>query len=503
MATDSATGRILVVDDNEPNALLVRTVLARAGLPDLVVLTDGRQLLARWRELDPDVVLLDLHMPGLDGYTALAELRRLRSPVELPVIVLTADTTREATRLALQLGANDFLGKPLDAAELVLRVRNLLLAREMHVGLHRRQRWLAASAELARDLLSGACSEPLRRVAELARQAADADLAVVATPIGDVRGVPASGALRVDREHAGQTVAAAFASGELAADTRLRIDTLTAVTADGTPADGSGMADLSLVPLVGRDRLLGALLLCRAKDRPAFTEAEAELARGFAAQAAVAVELAQARADQERLLVLADRDRIARDLHDQVIQRLFATGLRMQQLAAGLAPGPVADRLADYIGELDDTIAEIRSTIFGLRRHALAPDPLPARLRELAAELSEVLGFAPTLRLAAEDELAAVPAEVAEDLLAAARETITNVARHAAARRAEVTVAITADEVVLDVRDDGVGMGTAQRRSGLHNLTERARRHNGSCAVGDVPGGGTQVSWAASLGGTR
>jgi signal transduction histidine kinase len=487
--------RVVVVDDNVPSVQLVQALLSRAGLHPVQAVTDPVVLLERYDELAPDLILLDLHMPGVDGYTVLAELRRRATPAELPVLVLTADTTREATHRALQLGANDFLTKPLDAGELVLRVRNLLLMRALHVGLQRRHRWLEASGQLARDLLSGDCEDPLRRVSELARDAADADLAVVAVSGGssnsDPVSVEARGLVGDDSVATPATIAHAFASGLVTADSPRRLDTLS------SEADARGSGPAMLVPLIGGDRLLGALVMCRKPDRRSFTETELTLAGAFANQAAMAVEFAQARADQERMLVLSDRHRIARDLHDQVIQRLFATGLRLQQLASRMEPGPFAARIDEHVGDLDDTITEIRSTIFGLRQMAQTAEQLPARLREVAGDLTDVLGFEPQVHI--KEPLDTVPGDVADDLVAAAREAMTNVAKHASAKRAEISVSLTDDDVVLEVLDDGVGIGTAVRRSGLNNLCERARRHGGSCSVAAVADGGTHVLWTAPL----
>jgi signal transduction histidine kinase len=476
---------VVVVDDNVPSAQLVQALLSRAGLHSVPAVTGGDELLEKWHALAPDLVLLDLHMPRMDGYEVLRQVRRRASDADTPVLVLTADTTREATHRALELGANDFLTKPLDATELVLRVRNLLQARALHVGLERRHRWLRASAELARELLAGECADPLRRVCQLARDAACADFAVITTATGEplvlAGDAPATSA---------DTIAEAFQRGVLDLETAIRVGDL------GVAAGGATIGPAALVPLVAGTQLLGALLLCRAPTRPVFTDIELELAVGFASQAAVAVEFAHARLDQEHMVVLADRHRIARDLHDQVIQRLFATGLRLQELASRLEPGPIAERLDEQVGDLDDTITQIRSTIFGLRQVA-PPERLPARLRQLTSELAEVLGFPP--RLQVDDQLDAVPDDIADDLVAAAREAVSNVARHAHATCAEVTVTLTGSDLMLEVQDNGVGIGDAARRSGLTNLCERARRHGGSCAIGPGADGGTHIVWSAPL----
>ncbi len=484
-------GRVVVVDDNLPSVQLVQALLTRAGLASVPACTAGQELLDRWDELSPDLVLLDLHMPGIDGYQLLAELRRRASSADLPVLVLTADMTRDAAHRALQLGASDFLTKPIDAAELVLRVRNLLQARASHVGLERRHRWLEASARLARELLAGTAADPLREVCELARDAAGADFALIAPSAGaEVPDVIVVGSMP---DSADETVTRAFTIGGFPPGAPVRVADLDAAV--GRPGAGV-VGSAALVPLIAGERALGTLLLCRTPGRAQFTQTDVDLASGFADQAAVAVEFAQARADQERMLILADRHRIARDLHDQVIQRLFAIGLRLQQLAALTEP-TIAERLDAQLSDLDDTITEIRSTIFGLRQVGPAPDRLPARMRRLATDLAEVLGFAPDVQV--DDALDVVPDELADDVVTAAREAVTNVARHARATRMQMSVALTGTDVVLEVVDNGIGIGTAERRSGLNNLCERASRHGGSCVIGPAEAGGTHIAWTAPL----
>ena len=376
---DVARSCVVVVDDNPPSLQLVQLLLSRSGFRNVHAINDPRELIARYEELEPELIVLDLHMPGMDGYATLVELRKRDTAADLPVLVLTADATRSATHRALELGANDFLTKPLDATELMLRVRNLLQTRALHVGVQRRHRWLEASGRLASDLLADVCPEPLRRVSELAREAAGADAAVIALPSVPQAEEPTLSAHVWVGDHAGiaaTAVAEAFGNHVLTADAAQLIDDVGALVGNGQP-DKYSVGPAMLVPLLGVDRQLGALLLCRRRGAPRFTPIELELATGFAGQAVVAVEFAQARTDQERMMILSDRHRIARDLHDQVIQRLFATGLRLQQIAQRMGPSEESERIDERVGELDETIDEIRSTIFGLRQELVAE---PGRL---------------------------------------------------------------------------------------------------------------------------
>jgi two-component system, NarL family, sensor histidine kinase DevS len=220
----------------------------------------------------------------------------------------------------------------------------------------------------------------------------------------------------------------------------------------------------------------------------------------FAAQAAIALELAEHRRQAERMAVFEDRDRIARDLHDLVIQRLYATGMSLQGAMSMISAPAVAERVARSVDALDDTIKEIRSAIFALQAHPEASvTSLRAKILYIAQEMAPALGFAPSLRLeGALDTL--VPSEIAEHLLTALRETLSNAARHADASRVEVTVLVAGD-LTLTVRDDGVGIAPGGRRSGLRNLESRVAALGGSMIAGPAEPGGTEVVWRVPLSG--
>jgi signal transduction histidine kinase len=252
------------------------------------------------------------------------------------------------------------------------------------------------------------------------------------------------------------------------------------------------------VPLHGSRRMHGVLWAARRRGRSAFGAEEVEMAAGFANQAALAIELAEARAEQQRAVMLDERERIAADLHDHVIQRLFAAGLSLQSTAGTLRAGEAADRILAIVDDLDATIRQIRTSIFQLQHLPQTRAPgLRARLLDVATDLTPALGFEPSVRFSG--VIDAVGDDVGEDLLAVVRESLSNVARHARAASAEVDVTATADRLTVDVRDDGIGPGSTDRRSGLDNLRRRADRRNGSCTVEPREPTGTWLSWSVAL----
>lgn len=211
------------------------------------------------------------------------------------------------------------------------------------------------------------------------------------------------------------------------------------------------------------------------------------------------IEPAGADTDRRRTDAVVERDRIAADLHDHVIQRLFGAGLSLQSVVGRLDAEHGRDRVLAVIADLDDTISQIRTTIFALRLDSLTDSPgVRARLIEVVNAASTVLGFAPAVRFVGPLE-GGVPGPVVEDLLAALRESLSNVGRHARAASVEVTVTATDAMLSLRVADDGVGIGTDLRRSGLANLRRRAERHAGSLTVHSGVPAGTVLSWSVPL----
>lgn len=277
---------------------------------------------------------------------------------------------------------------------------------------------------------------------------------------------------------------------------------------DATPAGEADGQDPAIGPVVavplqvGSGRQ-GALRLGRIAGRASFDDSDVELVSGFADQAAIALELARRRAESEELVVLHDRDRIARDLHDLAIQRLFATGMTLQSATRTIADRPeAAERVSRAVDDLDTTIRIIRSTIFDLRAADEPGHPgLRRRLAETTQTAARALGFRPALRIDGPVDTT-VPDDLAEQLLAVAAEALSNAARHAAATRIDVTVTATDDALTLTVTDDGTGVdpaGPARHTGGLANMRHRAERHRGTFTLTESASGGTRVRWRVPL----
>jgi signal transduction histidine kinase len=267
----------------------------------------------------------------------------------------------------------------------------------------------------------------------------------------------------------------------------------------GFPPHHPPMRSFLGVPIKIGDRVFGNLYLTDKVDAAEFSGLDEELAVGLASAAAVAVDNARLHVTVQSLALVHDRERIARDLHDTVIQRLFATGLSLQatiRLAGDNAE--VMERIGQAVDDLDITIKHIRSAIFGLSTTADSGDGLRDRVRSLLHESATVLGFEP--RVVFDGPLdTVVPEAIAADLLATIGEALTNVARHANATRVDVSLTVE-DEVVLTVADDGAGppaAGTPGGR-GLANMAVRAQRHHGTSRLVAGPTGGTILTWRAS-----
>ncbi|MFH8368012.1 GAF domain-containing protein [Streptomyces sp. NPDC018031] len=379
----------------------------------------------------------------------------------------------------------------------------------LYEATRQREHWIDGSVAVTTTLLSGGDAEDaLSVVAEQARRLAGS----------------AAGIVLVPEENGGLEIVAANADdpagllGTVVSPRAAIVPQLLAgepVFIDDSATDPRMTADISerygpsmMLPLSSGDRVLGILAIPRGRGGRPFTALERTLATQFADQAAMALVLAEAQRDRERLAVYEDRDRIARDLHDLVIQRLFATGMMLES-AQRQAPVPeVREQIGKAVDELDATIHEVRTAIFALQQGpAEVPSGLRTRVLREIGTAAVPLGFQPSVAF-----LGAVDARVGEltakNLIAALREALSNALRHARAGRIEVTVDATVrlpdgrDGVRLRVADDGVGIPATGRRSGLRNLARRAEALGGACNYGPglgADGGGTSLVWEAPL----
>lgn len=363
----------------------------------------------------------------------------------------------------------------------------------------RREEWLDASGEIARDLLSGTPTvDALQSFVARVREMLDGAVAVVAVP--DAAGT----ILTVEAADGDDLVGLRIPVAESLAGTVLTTGEPIIVNALQGAAQPSPLVDklpagpVVLIPL-GAEKVRGVVVVAKPRGTTPFTAAAIRMLEQFAYQTALALELADTRRRAEESGLVDDRERIARDLHDVVIQRLFANAMTLLSVVRLVDEPDVARRVEQTVDDLDVTIRQIRSTVFALQTGMGAGgDGLRARITEISQDSVAQLGFAPAVRFEGLVDTD-VPSEVAKDVTAVVQEALANVVRHARAKKAEVVVSVADGELTLVVADDGVGIGNGTRRSGLANLAERARRLGGRCDVRPADGGGTVVEWAVGL----
>jgi signal transduction histidine kinase len=268
----------------------------------------------------------------------------------------------------------------------------------------------------------------------------------------------------------------------------------------GFPPNHPPMTTFLGVPLFVRGEVFGNLYLTEKEDGEVFNDVDEELAMGLAAAAGVAIENARLHEQFREMTLLEDRERIARDLHDTVIQRLFATGLALQGTARLSQRDDVKARIQEAVDDLDVTVRQIRSAIFELDTRRMPGRSVRREILDLVADSVRALGFEPVVRFEGPID-AAVSDDVADHLMATLREALSNVAKHAHATRAEVLIHVDGD-LELRVVDDGRGgvVGPTAVGHGMRNMGQRAQRLGGRLEVGAAPAGsGTLLSWCVPL----
>ncbi|MBI3214067.1 MAG: GAF domain-containing sensor histidine kinase [Mycobacterium sp.] len=258
-----------------------------------------------------------------------------------------------------------------------------------------------------------------------------------------------------------------------------------------------GQRPAIVMPLRAQQSVLGVLAVARNEGQAPFDADHLELMTDFAEHAAVALTLSMSRAHARELSVIADRERIAHDLHDHVIQRLFAAGMDLQGTIARSRSPEITNRLRRTVDELQATIDEIRTTIFGLQSRSEAMGGFRQQVQTAIAELTEDRGIETTVRLSG--PLSVVDDALAEHATPVIIEAVSNAVRHAGAKHLAIEITVD-DDLTLTITDDGSGIDPANtRRSGLANMQRRAERVGGRCEITSAPGDGTRIRWVAPL----
>jgi signal transduction histidine kinase/DNA-binding NarL/FixJ family response regulator len=373
---------------------------------------------------------------------------------------------------------------------------------QLYNDARRKQAWLAASVDVASTLLVSDADSALQLIGSGARRVIGAKLSWIEVANGDrvtiqacdgplssvliTQSIPLSQAvLFADICATGQPVVV----DDAASDERLSA---------ALPCAAMEIGALLGVPLIASGRSFGVLFVGNERGGPLFSALDVEMARAFAARSAMTMEFARSEGDRQRLTLLEDRNRIARDLHDVVIQRLFGLGLRLERVRAQV-PDQSAVQIADISGDLDQTIDEIRNTIFSLSSSIDDRPSLRGEVIRIVESTRFVLTFAPQLRIDGPIDHA-VPDYIQPHLLATLSEALSNIVRHAAAAQVEVLVRSSEDELILRVTDDGRGLPKYRAESGLANLRRRASDLGGTMDLKPGPDRhGTALTWRIPL----
>lgn len=379
--------------------------------------------------------------------------------------------------------------------------------------LWRREQWLDASHRVTAALLAGeGAMAAMRIIAERARLVTGAPAAAISRPLledrtrlvfevvdaGDIRGGPVAG-ITVPVETTATGYAFTHGRRVVVRDygKHVLVDKLTPDLLKLV----SHLDSAVCIPLIVGSEPMGVLTVARYVGDKPFTEHEADLAEMFANDAAMAVEFARAEDDRRRLAVLEDRDRIARDLHDLVIQRLFAIGLGLEGLSGMIVRPEVAARMTGFVRDIDRTMDDLRASIYTLQESVRQPSSVRSELLRVGLESAAALGFEPRIDFDGPVD-SVIPAHLRADLIAVLREALSNVARHASATSVlvEISVDQAGRKLTMVVDDNGVGIAQDRKRSsGLSNLRDRAVRHGGGFSASPVPAGGTRLVWTAEI----
>ena len=366
-------------------------------------------------------------------------------------------------------------------------------------------KWLDASREITTALLSNVEPSrlPLQLIAERACALTEAEQAIVLVPvdadlaIDEIDTLVVSAAVGLNAAEVlgqrvpvdGSTSGSVFRSGM-----PLITEALTYPIQAFTDV---GQRPAIVMPLRTHDEVAGVIAVARGADQPPFDSSYLDLVSDFATHAAIALMLASGREHARQLTIVAERERIAHDLHDHVIQRIFAAGMDLQGTVARVRSPEISDRLNRTLDDLQTIIEEIRTTIFQLRSPLGTDGDFRNRIQRVVADLTENRDIATTLRM--HGPMTAVGGELAEHAEAVTAEAVSNAVRHSGASRLSIEVRVD-DMLTVDISDNGCGISVDNsRHSGLANMSYRAVQVGGSCELSRPSEGGTRVHWAAPL----
>jgi signal transduction histidine kinase len=366
---------------------------------------------------------------------------------------------------------------------------------QLYAELHLRERWLDSVREVATTLLAGDTARAaLQLVAQHARELGDADMATISIPEGDgLRIIIADGAGAQELRDVEVPLAGSLSAEVIRTEQTMVVADASRSTLTQPMVSMAGVGPMIMVPLALRTSTAGVLAVGRKAGRTGFAPADIPLLESFAEQASLALEYARAMSEVTRLGMVEDRERIARDLHDGVIQSLYAVGIGLQGTAGLVGDARLADRIQQFVTEIDRVIGDLRSYIFGLRPSVLGAGNLTNTLEQIAHETEERTGV--TVVVDVDVTLEPALASRSAHVVHIVREALSNVGRHAAATTCRVSVRREGSSAVIEVDDDGRGFDRTTTSSGLGmgNLAERADAIGGTLAIESVLGRGTTV----------
>ncbi|MDQ0146830.1 signal transduction histidine kinase [Pseudarthrobacter niigatensis] len=401
--------------------------------------------------------------------------------------------------LTEKIGGQDFTGEDEDLAVALAAAAGVAIQNaKLFDDSRRRQRWLEAGMEVSDRLKDQPRSdtENLDMIAERALNASSSVLSLIASvgPDGTIRCRTSVGAQSMP---GGQELPAAAILSEVLETGESKVLTDPLLVFDPTSAEKLGPVLVAALGSNSDGHRDSVLVLARGVGGVRYTDVDAEQSAVFASRIGLTLDLLKANQLREEHALFIDRERIAADLHDLVIQRLFAAGLSIQGLRRYTADPPAHERrIAGITAELDDCIHQLRDTIYSLQAREPDKELLSGRVLRAVQEAANASGFLPRIQFSGPVD-DAVGDEVAAQLLPVLHESVSNAVRHSGSEDIAILLAVQDNDVVLTVRDTGRGFKDPQRVSGLTNMRNRATRLGGECIIDSVPGKGTSVTWRA------